>query len=182
MKNPFIIGIGFFLLTSCYIYTSPQVKGNESIPFSNIPEPLPLMGYRESSIGLVQPGMEGGPAEIEPADTNKDGNIDLLSLGDHGNPNINTQEHGIMTWFNDGNEHWVLNQTGDFGYGGIAIGDINNDNMWDLAYSMHHDYSSGDLGDNVMEAAIGDGTGKSWTPWGTGLGMDGQLWACSAPI
>jgi hypothetical protein len=126
--------------------------------------------------GLDQPGMEGGETEIEVADIDHDGNLDLLSIGDHGSPNINTGEHGIMIWYGDGTGKWSLTQNGDWGYGGIAIGDINNDGKWDLAYSMHHNYSKSDLGDQVMEAATGDGTGKNWVPWGTGLGLDGQIW------
>jgi hypothetical protein len=124
--------------------------------------------------------MEGGPTEIEAADIDNDGNVDLLSIGDHGSPNINTQEHGIMIWTNDGSAKWTLSQNGDWGYGGIAVGDMNNDGKWDLAYSMHHNYSKSDLGDQVMEAATGDGTGKNWAPWGAGLGLDGQSWGMSS--
>jgi len=155
---------------------SGQSTGQQSIG----PQPRPLLSYKESSSGLSSPGMEGGPTEIEGADIDMDGDIDLLSIGDHGSPDINTNEHGIMIWFNDGNAKWTLSQNGDWGYGGIAIGDINNDGKWDLAYSMHHNYSKNDLGDQVMEAATGDGAGKTWTPWGTGLGMDGQSWGMSS--
>ncbi len=39
---------------------------------------------------------------------------------------------------------------------------------------MHHDYSSTDFGDQLIEAAIGDGTGMNWTPWDDGLAANGE--------
>jgi len=65
---------------------------------------------------------------------------------------------------------------GDFGYGGIAIGDVNNDGHWDVGYGMHHDYSSTDLGDQLLEVALGDGTGTNWTAWDDGLATNGEDW------
>jgi hypothetical protein len=120
--------------------------------------------------------MEGGDTEIEGADIDMDGRIDLLCIGDHGSPNIGTGQHGVMVWFNDGTAKWSLYQTGELGYGGIAIGDANNDGKWDVAYGMHHNYSTTDLGNQVNEVATGDGTGKKWTAWDDNLGMQGQEW------
>ena len=60
------------------------------------------LSYVESSNGLQNPALEGGRTEMEFADINDDGNIDILSIGDHGSPYINTLEHGIMVWFGDG--------------------------------------------------------------------------------
>ena len=42
---------------------------------------------------------------MEFADINMDGFVDILSIGDHGCPNINATEHGIMVWFGDGS--WI---------------------------------------------------------------------------
>lgn len=130
--------------------------------------------YIESSSGLETPAMESGRTELEMADVNEDGHIDILSIGDHGSPYINADEHGIMVWFGDGTGTWNVFQNGDFGYGGIAIGDINNDGHMDVGYGMHHNYSSDDFGDSIMEAALGDGTGQNWTPWDDGISTGGD--------
>jgi hypothetical protein len=130
--------------------------------------------YSEVSTGIDHPTWDGGRTELCIADVNLDGHPDLLSIGDHGSPFINTDMHGITVWFGDGANNYTLFQNGDFGYGGIAIGDLNNDGLPDAAYSVHHNYSQTDFGNQLTEAALGDGTGKNWTPWDDGLGQDGQ--------
>ncbi|MBA7539747.1 hypothetical protein ES705_32032 [subsurface metagenome] len=129
------------------------------------------LGYVESSQGLENPQLESGRTELEMVDINADGNIDILSIGDHGSPYINTQEHGVMVWFGNGQGVWNVYQNGSFGYGGIAIGDINNDGFMDIGYGMHHNYSGTDFGDSIIEAALGDGTGQNWTPWDDGISI-----------
>jgi len=136
-----------------------------------------LLTYIESSSGLQTVAFEGGRSELEFADINNDGYKDILTVGDHGNPFINTQEHGIMLYFGNGTgANWNLFQNGAFGYGGIAIGDVNNDGKQDVGYGIHHNYSSVDLGDQVFEVALGDGTGMNWTAWDDSLGTNGQTW------
>lgn len=120
--------------------------------------------------------MERGNTEFEFADVNSDGWLDILSVGDHGSPRINSEQQGIMVWFGAPDGRWTLFQTGNFGYGGIAIGDVNNDGLPDVAFGVHHNYSSNDFGNQVLEVVLGDGTGMSWTPWDDGLGLDGQDW------
>jgi hypothetical protein len=132
--------------------------------------------YVESSTGLGTPTLETGRTEIEMSDVNADGNLDLVSIGDHGSPLINAQEHGIMVWFGDGAGTWSVVQTGDFGYGGVALGDVNGDGHLDAAYGMHHNYASGDFGDQILEVALGDGTGTAWTPWDDALATNGETW------
>jgi len=132
--------------------------------------------YEESSNGLIPPTLEIGRLEVEMVDINYDGNLDLISIGDHGSPYVNTDQHGIMVWFGDGRGNWQVYMNGDFGYGGIAYGDVNNDGFLDVGYGMHHNYSRNDFGDQLLEVALGDGTGRNWIPWDDSLATHGQDW------
>jgi len=143
-------------------------------------DPRPRLSYVESSEGLQNPGWEGGATELELGDVDGDGHLDILSIGDHGSPFVNTSEHGIMTYFGDGRGNWAVQQNGEFGYGGIAIGDVNNDGFLDVGYGMHHNYSGNDLGDQLLEVALGDGSGVGWTPWDDGLATNGETWGMFA--
>ncbi|MEO0252881.1 MAG: VCBS repeat-containing protein, partial [candidate division WOR-3 bacterium] len=134
------------------------------------------LSYILSSNGLSYPQWEHGRTEIEMEDINNDGKIDLLTIGDHGSPYVNTQEHGIMVYFGDGYGNWQNYMNGNFGYGGIAIGDVNNDGHKDAGYAMHHNYSNNDFGDQLIEVALGDGTGMNWVPWDDSLADEGQSW------
>ena len=134
------------------------------------------LNYVDSSSGLQTPQMEGGNTELEFGDLDGDGHVDMAMIGDHGSPFIGSGEHGITVWFGDGTGNWSVYQNGNFGYGGIALGDVNNDGLMDAGYGMHHDYSSTDFGDQLLEVALGDGTGQNWTPWDDGLGTMGEDW------
>ncbi|UCG15774.1 MAG: VCBS repeat-containing protein [Phycisphaerales bacterium] len=141
------------------------------------PRPAPAqLDYVDSSSGLQTPQMEGGNTELEFGDLDGDGHVDIAMIGDHGSPFINSSEHGITVWFGDGTGNWSVYQNGNFGYGGIALGDVNNDGLMDAGYGMHHDYSSTDFGDQLLEVALGNGTGQNWTPWDDGLATMGEDW------
>ena len=134
------------------------------------------LSYVESSVGLSNPEWEGGDSELEFADINGDGHPDIVTIGDHGNPGIQSGEQGIMVYFNNGAGQWSVEMEGDLGYGGIAVGDANNDGFLDVGYGMHHNYSSTDLGDQLIEVALGNGTGSGWVPWDDGLATAGEDW------
>ncbi|MFG0330458.1 MAG: FG-GAP repeat domain-containing protein [Phycisphaerales bacterium] len=151
------------------------------------PQPAELLGpsrplrdaplaFIESSSGLERPRWDGGRTQLALADLNLDGHPDLLSVGDHGSPYINTNMHGVSVWFGDGAGNWLSYQNGAFGYGGVTVGDVNNDGLPDIGYGIHHAYSGSDFGDQLLEVALGDGTGRNWTPWDDGLATHGQSW------
>lgn len=134
------------------------------------------LSYTRLTSGLHEPEFEGGRTDFVMVDINGNGHVDILSIGDHGNPFVNTDQHGIMVWFNDGEGNFSLHMEGNFGYGGIAAGDINNNGLMDVAFGMHHNYSGGDLGSRLIEVAAGDGTGMNWTAWSDGLATNGETW------
>ncbi len=132
------------------------------------------LSYTRLTSGLNVPQFKSGRSDFVMNDINDDGHVDLLSIGDHGSPGIH--QNGIMVWFNDGQGSFTFYQTGNFGYGGIAVGDVNNDGFKDVGYSMHHNYSSTNFGDQLIEVALGDGTGMNWTPYDEGLATNGEFY------
>lgn len=143
--------------------------------------PARSLDYVNGSPGGAEfPDWDGGDTEVEFADMNGDGHPDVISIGDHGSPNIGAAEHGVMVYFSDGTGGWSIHMEGNFGYGGIAAGDVNGDGLMDVGYGMHHDYSATDLGNQLIEVALGDGTGTSWTPWDDGLAANGEDWGMGA--
>lgn len=163
---------GILVLSLVVIATTAPSTTKQAVWFRP-PHPL---DYVESSSGLGFPQWEGGRTELELVDVDDDGNPDIVSIGDHGSPYINSTEHGLMVWFGNGAGAWSVFMNGNFGYGGVALGDVNNDGLMDAGYAMHHDYSSNDFGDQLIEVALGDGTGENWTPWDDGLATNGESW------
>jgi len=134
--------------------------------------------YQSSNQGLNAVTYESGRSDFKFGDVNGDGNVDIVSIGDHGSPYVGTNEHGIMVYFGDGHGNWTVTMTGDLGYGGATLGDVNNDGLMDVAYGDHHNYSSSDFGNEMFEVALGNGTGLSWTAWDDGLSQfqSSQSW------
>lgn len=153
---------------------SPHARGTLWTP--NEPPVPHVPVYFEDSTDVQTLLLDGGRSELEIFDVDADGHPDIVSVGDHGSPFINTQQHGVMVWFGDGAGGFTLAQTGNFGYGGVALGDVDGDGLVDVGYGVHHDYSSNDLGDQLLEVALGDGSGTSWTPWDDGLATSGETW------
>ncbi|MDZ7742232.1 MAG: hypothetical protein U5Q03_10880 [Bacteroidota bacterium] len=52
--------------------------------------------FVESSMGMDDPRWESGKTELEFADINMDGYLDILSIGDHGCPGSYYEQSGIM--------------------------------------------------------------------------------------
>ncbi len=133
-----------------------------------------MVTFIEKSMGLNNPEKEGGKTELELADINNDGHLDIICVGDHGSPYINSEQHGIMVWLGDGIDTWSVIQVGNFGYGGCEAGDLNLDGFLDIVWGVHHDYGDPGFGDTLIGAALGDGTASNWIPWAEGLGTGGE--------
>lgn len=136
----------------------------------------PALTFVHITSGLDEPQFEKGYTDFALADINQDGHLDLLSVGDHGSPLFNSDQHGIMVWFGDGQGNFNLHMEGNFGYGGIAVGDVNNDGFQDVGYGIHHNYSGTGFGDQLIEVVLGDGSGVNWNVWDEGLATNGETW------
>lgn len=134
----------------------------------------------QRSTGLDALDWEEGHTELELGDADGDGNLDIVSVGDHGNPDFNSTETGILCYLGDGAGSWEVHEYGSFGYGGVGLGDLDRDGHLDLAWGVHHDYGSGGLGERVLGAALGDGSGAFWVPWDTGMPSAGEEWGMFA--
>jgi hypothetical protein len=176
IRKSMICFIVLMLLFS--VISSYAVSENNKIDKHN--KTKRMVTFIEKSTGLNNPEKDGGKTELELADINNDGNLDIICVGDHGSPYVNSQQHGIMVWLGDGIDTWSVNQVGNFGYGGCEAGDLNLDGFLDIVWGVHHDWGEPGFGDTLIGAALGDGTASSWTPWAEGLGTGGEDWGMFA--
>ncbi len=168
---------GTLLLVAWSVFLlSAQVAGAAGPAGGNTPTGNRQLSYTDCSDGLT-PSLGGSITEVAVGDVNHDGHPDLVSVGNHANPGLSPDDqHGAMSWLGDGACHWTWVHCGEFGYGGCDLGDADGDGTIDIAYGIHHNYGDTDLGDQLLEVTLGDGTGRFCTPWDDGLGTHGEDW------
>src|SRR5919201_4341902 len=80
------------------------------------------LSYTLVTSGLDAVTFEIGLTELEAGDVDGDGRIDLVTIGDHGSPNVNATEAGIMVWKSDGaGTEWSLVKQAALGHGGVSL-------------------------------------------------------------
>lgn len=125
--------------------------------------------YIDSSAGL--PTIGQWPHATRVGDVNNDGCLDIIRL--RGHDDFNPPDKGFQIWLGDGTGVWTKTTipNGNFGYGGTAIGDFNNDGFLDAAYGVHHN------GNHPLIGAWAGNGGTIFTEHSTGLATDGEDWA-----
>ena len=177
IRKTLAVGIILLFIVSA---VSPMVIGYNVNENSLVLSSTNTLDLLSKSSGLENPDKEEGKTELELADINNDGHLDIICVGDHGSPYINSGQHGIMVWLGDGVSTWSVEQVGNFGYGGIEAGDLNLDGYLDVVWGIHHAYGETGFGDTLIGAALGDGTATNWEGWATGLGTGGEEWGMFA--
>jgi len=167
IKYLVLIWIVILISSTANSITVSKVTKNNTFVTTNV-------SFVEKSTGLNNPPLDTGDTELELADMNNDGNLDIISVGDHGCPY--GSQFGILVWEGDGDDSWSISNNGWFGYGGIEAGDLNLDGYLDVVWGIHHNYGTSGFGDTLIGAALGDGSCINWDPWASGLGTAGETW------
>jgi hypothetical protein len=126
--------------------------------------PASSISFTDSSSGLDKLGWEIGSTEWEMFDWTGDGHADLLTIGDHGSPKLNSQQGGLMVFSGDGVGAWTVRQEGgtDWGYGGLAV------RKGGVIAGMHHNNAQSGCGSRILDACLGE--------MGAGLGSAGETY------
>lgn len=138
--------------------------------------------YSNCSVGTPASGVhffDKGATTFRLVDLNGDGHLDIVSVGDHGNPKVNTDQHGLLVHFGDGAGNWTLQMSEQsFGYGGVDVGDINNDGIQDVCFGVHHDYAEdGTIGSKLLECGLGSAADIIGARSGLGRNLDLRRWS-----
>lgn len=160
----FCLGIFFITFCSCCSVAIPPQKSTRQI--------LTTPTYISSSNGLPTIGQWRYDTRI--GDVNNDGRLDIIRL--RGHDDFIPEDKGFQIWLGDGTGNWTKTSipNGNFGYGGTAVGDFNNDGFLDAAYGVHHNGNHPLIG-----AWIGNG-GINFTERSTGLATDGEDWGMAS--
>ena len=158
-----------FVLIGC---TNTNTGKNKLIDNKNLTNNFMTLSYVKSSSGLPSYGQ--WPWGTRVGDLDNDGDMDIIRL--RGHDDFNPEDQGFQIWLGDGTGKWTKTNipNGNFGYGGTAIGDFNNDGYLDGAYGVHHNRNHPLIG-----AWAGDG-GTSFTEKSEGLGTDGETWGMAS--
>ena len=163
MKKNGLIFLCFFLIF--VIPGNIEVKKIElkemDISYVNSSNGLPMIGQWPYATGI--------------GDINEDGYLDIIRL--RGHDDFEPEDQGFQIWLGDGKGNWTKTNipNGNFGYGGTAVGDFNNDGYLDAAYGVHHNRSH-----PLVGAWAGNG-GINFTEYSDGLATDGETYGM-API
>ncbi len=156
-KTEWIV-VGLLAVGTATVFTYAKVtkaKREELLEREANPPPAPIpaadaLSVSESSDGLPREGMWRGTSRL--ADLNGDDKLDLVSSlrrWDH-----SRSGEGLFVWLGTPDGTWEESTEGlrrDMGYGGVDVGDVNNDGFPDVAFSGH---------DVTPHVFLGDGKGK----------------------
>ena len=83
-----------------------------------------------------------------------------------------------MVWFGDGQRQLdASSRTATSATAASRSATSNNDGVMDVGYAMHHDYSSNDFGDQLIEVALRRRhRARSGIPWDDGLATNGETY------
>ena len=131
------------------------------------------------SSGLESPSKEEGNTEFEFGDVNGDGELDLVSVGDHGSPNFNSDQHGIMTWLGNRAGAWTVHQVGRLRLRRMRSGRPQPGRVHRRGVGRAPQLRQRD-GQSSHGCGPGERDRDTWTDYGAGLAANGETWGMFA--